>query len=523
MQRFLTLLVVLAAAPVAADVSGSKAAAGDTSAGDGDAGAELTVAVDPDEATPAIDSSTIGEEAPRPRRTDPTSLGRKLKIPIVVLENLMVIVPPAIYYWNSVDDQKEDWELGWSWSVWKSKLTTTRPLVLDTNRFEANGMRHPLAGALTYQIGRANGFGVFGSTMMNFAASWVWEYIGEFRERPAVNDLITNTASGILIGEPLFQIGKLGDGQGGLTRRGLAMVASPFSRVQKELGLSPLANETAPAHRIQAFAGTSLVRHDGERAQGEFRLGLDLEIMRDYSFARPGRGVTWTKMAGWNRMAFDLRIADQATEIPGYRFRSSTTYVGRYARDLDINGYGNATFLGVGGGFHLHQRRLAAEIDRYSVLSMVSPRAGGWLKSPQGELDWEVAVSGDLAMVQAHAFGLEPLMEDSSILRTRGYYYAPGTSATARLRARSGRWNAELEGAVHQFWSFDDHSYGGEDDPKNVQDQRAVSTATIGMRPTSADIRVELFADAILRRGTWTTVDRRTTEVAGGVALTAGF
>ncbi len=469
-----------------------------------------------------------GADVDVPTRTaaeDPTALGRSLRVPLVILEHAMMFAPPAILYWRSVDQQKEDWELQWNWETWKTKLTSTRLISLDTNRFEPNAIRHELCGSMTYQIGRANRFGVLASTVMNFGASWLWENVGEFRERPSLNDMIANTVSGILIGEPLFQIGKLGDGQGGLVRRGLGMLVSPFSRMQKELGLSPLADEEAPAHRIEMSAGANVTREDGAHPAGELRLGLDVEVMTDRAFGTPGSEATVTRFGGWNRMAVDVELDDrEASRIAGYQFRSSTTYLGRYARDLDDDGHGSATFVGIGGAFHLHQRQLSgAELDRYSVLSLVGPRAGGWVRANGGELDWEVAATADLAMVQAHVFGLTPRMTDSSILLTRGYYYATGTTVSARVRARTGKWNAELEAIVHQFWSFDAHTYRGADDPKNVEDQRVGSTARIGVRPTARDLRVELYGDAVLRRGTWATSERHTSELTGGFAMTAGF
>ena len=183
------------------------------------------------------------------------------KVPIILVENAMVVAPPLYYYWNTVDDQKEDWELNWTWDDWKSKLFSTNELVLDTNRFEANGMRHPLAGALVYQIGRANGMGVLGSTIMDFANAVLWEYVAEFREKPSVNDIFANTAAGFLIGEPLFQIGNQVNGRSSLFRRGLALVASPFHRAQKEVGLSPLVDAPISPNRFEVIAGTNAIRY----------------------------------------------------------------------------------------------------------------------------------------------------------------------------------------------------------------------------------------------------------------------
>src|SRR6478752_3767083 len=66
---------------------------------------------------------------------------------LILAETAALIVPPTIYYWNTVQDQKEDWELRWDWQSWHSKLFSTDELVLDTNRFMPNAVRHPLTGA----------------------------------------------------------------------------------------------------------------------------------------------------------------------------------------------------------------------------------------------------------------------------------------------------------------------------------------------------------------------------------------
>jgi len=472
-------------------------------------------------AQPAVEK--VAHAEPK-RPADATARGKKLRVPMMALENGLMVGIPAWDYWHTVELQKEDWDLNWSWATWRTKLITTDAWVMDTNRFEPNAIRHPLAGAMTYQIGRANGLGPVGSTIMNAAASWLWENVGEFRERPAINDLFCNTIGGLLVGEPLFQIGTLADGHGGLMRRAVGFATSPFSRMQKELGISPLADEIAPAHRIEMSAGTDVVQHEGDRPQGEARINLDVEMMKDKNFAMPGAGASWTGLGGWDRMAVDVKVGGkEATGIDGYRFRSFISYTGRYSRDLDEDSHGSATFVGVGGAFQLQSRNLPAEVDRFAVISLINPRVGGWVHTDHAEVDWEAGASADVAMVQAHALAGMPLMQDSSILATRGYYYATGASASARVRARAGRWNAELEGTAHQMWSFDDHSYGGDMDPKNVQDQRVVTKAVIGVKPTSKDVRIELYSDAILRRGTWSNVERHTSELAAGLALTAGF
>ncbi|MCE9577158.1 MAG: DUF3943 domain-containing protein [Deltaproteobacteria bacterium] len=492
MSRALAILLLLAAAPALA--------------GSGDRVVPVT--------DPAPITAPAKDAEPPPETSHP-----RLRIPLVIVENALVIVPPTIYYWNTPGNQSEDWELHWDWPSWRTKLTSLDVLVLDTNKFEANGIRHPLVGALTYQIGRANGLGPIGATVMNLATSVFWEYVVEFKERPALNDLITNTAGGILIGEPLFQLGLLGDSRGAaFGRHAITALVSPFHHVQRELKLSPAHDPAPPPNRLTATIGADVVSHDGDPVVGELRFGLDLEMMRDRNFGQPGAAAYRSRFGNWNRIALDLRVGDG---LPGARFASSTTYLGRTARAIDDDGNGRETFIGLAGGFEYAHRDLNRGRDKVSVLSVVGPRFGAWWWSGDRALAWDIEATGDLAMVQAQAFAVAPLEAADSVLRLRGYYYATGVSTRSRLRAEVGRWSGALEASAYQFWSFDRHSYGGDTDPHAVADQRATLAANAGV--DLPGLRLQLVGDATVRRGTWQAIERVTTELSGGVALMARF
>jgi hypothetical protein len=109
------------------------------------------------------------------------------------------------------------------------------------------------------------------------------------------------------------------------------------------------------------------------------------------------------------------------------------------------------------------------------------------------------------------------------VVLSHGYYYAPGTSAETRLRASTGRWMAEVRSSAFAFWSFDNHSHGGDNDPKNLRDQRWYNSVRIGARPWDDGIQVELYGDINLRRGTGNHIERQSTELAIGTALRLAF
>ncbi len=449
-------------------------------------------------------------------------LAKRLAVPIMLIENSMVMLPPLYYYWNTVDQQKEDWELKWTWEDWKDKLFSTKDLVLDTNRFEPNGFRHELAGAMTYQIGRANGLGPVGSLLLDFAGSLVWEYVVEYREFPSVNDIFSNTMAGIMVGEPLFQIGLLADGHPSLARSALGLIASPFHRVQKEIGLSPLADSPAMPNRLDATLITNLVKFGDERPDAEVGFGFDLEVVRDRDFGQPGKDATWRSLA-WNQAAVDVRFAAEDGALSGVTFHSFTSLYGRHGRTIDDDGYGRSTFAGLVSNFELLQRRSTNAIDRYASFDVLNPRFGGWWRTPYGQFDLDLGVAGDVAMVQALSRLDLPLDPEASVVLARGYYYGTGVGAHGRFRAFWGKWHAELETTARQFWSYDNHSYRGTD-PQNLWDRRWITTARIGYRPTASELRLELTGGFALRRGGGEDqMTRSFDERDLGLVLRAGF
>ncbi len=466
--------------------------------------------------------------APLPDPDPAPSSRTTLRVPLVIVENLIVTLPAAIYYWGTPGQQKEDWALHWDWPSWKEKATSLDSLVLDTNKFEANAIRHPMVGALTYQIGRTNGMSPGAATLLTFGMSVFWEYFVEYKEQPSINDIFANTSSGILVGEPLFQVGLAADRKPTLARRVMGLAVSPFHQAQSELGLSPLPGRTADEQaRFSASALLAGIDQQGQTGHvREVRLGLELETFGDRRFGAADDRGTWTSFGGWNRVVTDVRVGDVATgaALSGGAFRSTTTYAGWLDRDTDDIGIGRRMFIGVGGGFDVVDRRLPAEWDKYAAFQLATPRVAVWWQWPRRALALEAAASGELGMVQSHALGMMLREPNSSIVLTRGYYYGTGIGAQVRAQLEVAQWTFFAESVAHQFWSFDEHSHGGFNDPRDLVDLRVTSTAIIGYRPIPADdVRVELFGEHVVREGTGDNLWRRSTEVDAGLGLRLGF
>jgi hypothetical protein len=526
------VIIALCGSAVAARACAKLAAAvPDPTPAPADAAPEDAAPVDAEPTDAAPTDAAAAEPAPLKPLLEPAggptprqAWARKYRWPILLTEYAVVFGPSLAHYWGNEGSQKEDWELHWDWKSWKEKLEF-EAWVLDTNRFEANAIRHPLPGVLNYQIGRTNGFGVGYSTLMTFVASVLWELIAEFRENPSVNDVFANTASAVLIGEPLFQIGLIADRTPTIPRRILGFVTSPFHRIHKEFGFSflPERHDELP-DRLEIFAGGNALRYNGANQTPEGRLGLDLELVDDPEFLSPGEGTTPIGLAGWNKVYAEGRIGGATDRIfAGAIFQSLTTYVGYSHHANDEAGRGISELYVLGGGFDFFDRRLEHAWDNLAAFHVIMPRYGAWLRTVEADLVWEVGAAADLAMVESWArVGIEEIPK-SSIVLSHNYYYAPGASAEARVRASYGLWMAEAKSAAYAFWSFDDHSHGGHGDPKNLRDQRWFNNLRIGARPWRNEVQIELYGDINLRRGTGDHLERQSTELAIGAEIRVAF
>jgi len=74
------------------------------------------------------------------------------------------------------------------------------PWVWDDNNFAVNQIGHPYQGGLYYSLARHYGHSYYKSTVFAAFGSTQWEYFME-TERPAINDLITTSLGGAMLGE----------------------------------------------------------------------------------------------------------------------------------------------------------------------------------------------------------------------------------------------------------------------------------------------------------------------------------
>jgi len=448
---------------------------------------------------------------------------------LITLETMGVIGVGAVWYWVNVDFQKQDWELRWDWDSWRDKLFSTKYWRFDTNEFYTNAVRHPFAGVLNYQTGRANGLGMLGSSILNFFAATAWEYIVEFKEYPSINDIIVNTSSGVAIGEPLFQIGRFGRGHAnGYAERTLASSVDPFDWLHGWVAGARHPGPDSAWYRLGFSAGVGSTRIDDE-SRNEGELALDLDLVTQPHYGRAGSYSGWTQPGAWNRVTADVHLDDPAGEAglaPGTYVRAQTSFFGHYSQDVhqDAEGlHGSSLFVGAATAYLYDRRRLNGEWDRLGVAHLGGPRLelvhyGGGMA-----LSWELAGYVDFAMIHAYAFD-EPFVTNAdpltSTLLAQGYYYGGGGTITNRLRLDAYHASIELEVRVHQYWSIDGYDrHASPDNIHDVLDQRLYGELQLEVRPGASPFAVGASVEGALRRGVWRSHDRRGYELGATTRL----
>ncbi len=108
--------------------------------------------------------------------------------------------------------------------------------VLDQDDFTVNQIGHPYQGSLYFTAARSSGLSFWQSLPYVLGGSVLWEVAGE-SEPPSLNDQVTTTFAGTLLGEALFRswyglIGPEGESVGVL-RYALATIVAPMATLNR--------------------------------------------------------------------------------------------------------------------------------------------------------------------------------------------------------------------------------------------------------------------------------------------------
>jgi hypothetical protein len=325
-----------------------------------------------------------------------------------------------------------------------------------------------------------------------------------------------------------------------LVNRVLAFVFSPFEWLNGWLDNRPWPGDddtdelgwtTERGHRFRLYLGGRSVNFQPGVARSDASLGMDLEVMMQKGYGRPGRWAGWLRSGALSRVAMSFTFADDAAQV-GSVFRTQTTVVGYYRQHItsdDATGgerRGYSLMLGDGARFDFETRRLAAESDRLAVASLFGPQLDWTVYAGRVLFRWEVGAYGDFALVDSHALGPEtppdPTPPLTGVLRAQGYYYAYGATGITRARLEWGPWALEAEVRAHHFVSIDSASRAESDLDapfKDLTDDRVFAVSSLGFRPWGRRLGFAGFVEAVGRRGSRGADTRSSRELSVGATL----
>ena len=389
--------------------------------------------------------------------------------------------------------------------------------VLDDDLFRTNGVGHPIAGAVAYQIARGNGMSVGTSFLASVLASVAWKYFGEWNQAHSTNDLLISPVAGWVIGEATYRVGRwFAAGEPGIFNCIGATALSPFAVINgstvcrfrngDRTSSTDRSPDVAPPGRGGWTVGHELQRRGLARRDRDWPRGAH---QGERPIPQPGHRFI-DGLAG----TVELRPrapARRGQRDPGHRLRRRRAR-GRAVRS-PLRGDGRRVWryerleraVRARSSFDYEGRELPMGWDRTAAAGILGPaievsaRRGplhlrGWLATTY-------AFSQVTSLAYAQASASFAGVELKQVLQKEGYYYAHGPVSSAVLEAEVGSVRIALEGRVANFWSIDS-DYSNQSQIENnfsLRDTRVFTRAIASLRPLGGPLRLALEFDDDLR------------------------
>jgi hypothetical protein len=438
----------------------------------------------------------------------------------------------------------EDWDLSYDWQGMRSKLLF-ESVSFDNNRFPTNWITHPAAGMAYYTAARSARLGVLPSFAMTLGSAAIWEYVGEWKEHVAINDVIATPVSGMSLAEPLLQIGALMHRSRQNTgTRFFGWFFAPLKSIYDRTdGLDPKQADHVdelglPAeewHRFRIGASVGVTKQQKGVTEGETRLRAESRIVALPDYGLAGQRDAWFDSAEVSEISTSFTLSEHskitdfnvaAHILPfGYRWQDV-----RVAEDGELRG---ASFL---GGFHIgteygthdYDRDGRRDVDRVGLV------AGGvtfeeWLHvggglSIRSSIDFLANFAG------VEAYGLPEYRRDfgdlrlTSVLRYHGYYHGYGATVRPRVEVKYERLDTGADFRADYF----DSITGLDVEPvarvpeSPAHDRRLHTRAWVGYQAAKY-IRLSLTGEHRDRDGTMPGAGAARSEISGHFGVDLQF
>ncbi len=419
----------------------------------------------------------------------------------VALEEVAVLAVGTVEYFQNQNINEGDWDLKYTGGTFEDKVAG-RALAFDANKFGTNWILHPLGGWLYYQAARGNRLGPAGSLFVAASTSAVWEWLGEYREKAAINDLIVTPVAGMAVSEPLLQLGAWFErGRPSFGRNLMANVLAPSKRLHDALdeaeplrdfprkapnGVDDLPRGDLSARAYAGVGPTWLSTEDD--AYTDLNAGVRTHLFNAPSPYDPGVTRSWLDDANLSTLHLDFTA--NGAKLVDARFATRVALVGHYTKRVSTESgepRGHAMFIGLGSGFdyqwHRYGRAAQTQDDQIALVELLGSTVENWHVLGPVKIRTQMALAFDFA-------GVTSLARDErirrkgpgglpTVVRTEGYSHAFGGTLAPQLKLEVRGFTAYGEARLDVFRSIIDRDRFYEKYDPNVTggDERLLTAA----------------------------------------------
>lgn len=442
----------------------------------------------------------------------------------------------SIHYWLRYHDFVEDWQYELTFKDQFRRFFSTEAIRLDSNSFAINGIHVP-GGMLYYQMARTNRLTWLESMLGTFLSSLFYEYVSEWREVIAINDMIVTTFGGYSAGEAWFQLSDYFHHQ-----------KSPFFKFLAFMNPVLKFNYWLDRKKPESKVYTNPDLHDHVLSVGWRRstggtgispldaafIGLETQILRMPEYGRTGTFRKTLKDTSSSEMTVGFTLRRRHPDEPGLHdgwieeadFFARVVSLAVYRQNIDALGRGYSLSIGLGSALSYIRKRsplydskdvkvrfdplpeVPTNFRDKMILTHIAGPVVDWTRFfKNGKIRSLVDAYLDFAMISAYAFNaytaFYPIEAMKTTLNYYGYYYAFGLTFSGRVDLE---WrNLQLRGlASYHIWDSIEGVDRFQDDLTNdssLVDSRTRYYVRAGWRLSKFPFRLFVALEGIRRWG----------------------
>jgi hypothetical protein len=495
-------------------------------------------------------------ESPRGEKPKPEAPMKK-RWGRAVLETAVFLGYSTVRYWIEYSQFIEDWQYELTWEDQFKRFFTTEALRFDSNCFNIN-WTHGLAGALYYQISRANRLSWLESLLMTTGGSLFYEYVGEWREVISVNDMIFTSVGGYPLGEPWYQLGRYFHHRKSFFPRVLGFL-NPFVEFNQWLDRKDPASKVyiEPGWgSLEITAGWKRHATSGRETVDSVAVGFDMQLIHVPEYGKPGTFRRTLRDTLFSEMSLEMSLRERLPADPATRdgldedvhFFTRVVSWAAYRQDIDELSRGHAVSLGLGSAFSYVRRRptiydaqsIRVKIDpppeepvdfrdKIAVVHMLGPVLDwtsfgrDWKLRSVTDAYLDFALAGSAAINEySRLRGLDGL---KTTLHYYGYHYGFGASFSTRLDLewRGFRLRGLVSGHVWDSVEGIDRFQADITDDGNAVDTRVRYLFKASWKLPGLPLRIYAAHEGLRRWGRINDVEGRSFDAKTGAGLTFLF